>query len=843
MDPSVSDSLGDVPITLKMQSMALARYFRLLSVSLLCLSGLVRADTAAFDLPGPSVSVKVTRSGKTLSISQVPNLQPGDRIWVHPELPAEQSVRYLLIAAFLRGVTNPPPENWFTKAETWSKKVREEGIVLTVPQDAEQLLLFLAPETGGDFNSLRSAVRGKPGAFVRAAQDLNQASLDRLRLDAYLDEVKKTSDTDPEALHERSVLLARSLNIKLDNQCFDKPTEQQAPCLMQNTDQLVLEDGHSQSMVTALTSGASSDLIGQLSTTRVAGGGAYSPYVGVVVDLARMMESFRTAGYQYIPALALPKQEQLNLRLNNPPSFRKPMSVLVIGLPPIEPVQKPSMRAVNQNETYCLQTPSLILPVDGAPLAFSTGFPHSFFLRLKSKSGLQFDLPAAPDAARGGFVIDTRKLLKSDVDDLISGTLTGYWGFQPFDGPTFHLQNSHPGKWTVVPADQTALITGRDDTLHLQTESNACVERISIKDSHEKEIETKWKAIKQDKLEVQVSLKDETAGTATLRIKQFGLAEPDEVALRTYSEVARIESFGLNAGDAEGILQGTRLDEVATLDINGIHFTPEELARDGEKDKLRVSAPPAALQAFHEGEQFNSHVNLKDGRSLVLATTIAPPRPKVVLVSKNVEPSPTTSAIHLGGNDELPQDGQLSFFLKSEIPAVFPRNEKIEVASEDESFQVFLNLDEANLVLQDSQDLLAQLDPLKAFGASAFGVLRFRAIQTDGRKGDWQPLATLVRLPSLKDIHCPSIPEKECVLSGTKLFLIDSIATDPEFKNNVPVPAGYRDATISIPHPEEGILYLKLRDDPSVVSVANLPDAPHGSGPVIEKLPSTPTVK
>ncbi len=32
--------------------------------------------------------------------------------------------------------------------------------------------MFLAPETGGDFKTLKSAVRGRPGAFVRASQDL-----------------------------------------------------------------------------------------------------------------------------------------------------------------------------------------------------------------------------------------------------------------------------------------------------------------------------------------------------------------------------------------------------------------------------------------------------------------------------------------------------------------------------------------------------------------------------------------------------------------------------------------------------------------------------------------------
>jgi hypothetical protein len=50
--------------------------------------------------------------------------------------------------------------------ETWNKKVREEGVIVVVPEDAQQALLFLAPETGGDFSTLRSTVKGKPGVFV-----------------------------------------------------------------------------------------------------------------------------------------------------------------------------------------------------------------------------------------------------------------------------------------------------------------------------------------------------------------------------------------------------------------------------------------------------------------------------------------------------------------------------------------------------------------------------------------------------------------------------------------------------------------------------------------------------
>ena len=69
---------------------------------LLTFSSAVRADNAAFDLIGPKIEVRVQRAGVTLPIAQVPSLQPGDRLWVHPDLPDSQSVHYLMVVAFLR---------------------------------------------------------------------------------------------------------------------------------------------------------------------------------------------------------------------------------------------------------------------------------------------------------------------------------------------------------------------------------------------------------------------------------------------------------------------------------------------------------------------------------------------------------------------------------------------------------------------------------------------------------------------------------------------------------------------------------------------------------------------
>ncbi|HUJ31513.1 MAG TPA: hypothetical protein VLY23_09555 [Candidatus Acidoferrum sp.] len=803
--------------------------FRFLILAALVILGTqaARAGSAAFDLAGPHLEMTVTRAGKTLPISEVANLQPGDRLWIHPEFPESQSVHYLMIVSFLRGSTNPPPESWFTRAETWTKKVSEEGIVVTVPAGAQQALLFFAPETGGDFSTLRGAVRARPGVFVRASQDLNQASLDRSRLDKYLDDVKQTSDANPKALHERSETLARTLSIKLDQECFDKPTEQQAPCLAQNTDQLVLDDGHTQSMVDALTSGPSSDLIGAVSATPLARGGYFSPYVGSVVDLARILGNLHTAEYQYIPALVLSRQDEIRLRLNSPPSFNNPKSVLVVGLPAVEAAQLPPLRAVSPDGVLCLQKTPLILPAEGAPLVFSTSLAHDFVLHLSTKLGKAIDLPAAVDAASGGFLIDARALPAAALDSQVKGTLRGYWGFERYEGPSFNLRSAHEVKWTVPAADQDALIIGREDTFHLESECAVCAESVVLHDGRGKDVAATWKLLKPDELEVKVPLKDETSGPVTLKVKQFDLAKPDNLPLLAYAEAAHLDQFAINTGDGEGILIGTRLDEVESVKLDGVKFVPGKLSREDQKDELPLLAsndPPAGLTK--PDEKLVAYVALKDGRVLDLETTLAPPRPKVSLFGKTIEAGPTPSAIHFANQDQLPQDGRISFFLKTEIPDKFPRTEKIEVATEDGSSDVMLTVADGSLVLQDEQTILAVLDPLKSFGPSAFGALRFRPVSARGARGNWQPLARLVRIPSLKEVRCPDAPDQPCTLVGTNLFLIDSVASDAGFAHMVPVPLGFVVNALTVPRPNGTLLYIKLRDDPSSVNVAALPVLP-----------------
>ncbi len=777
------------------------------------------ADPAPFDLAGPTLELTVTRSGVTLPAARIPSLAAGDRLWLKADLPAQQEAHYLMVVAFLRGATNPPPPEWFVRCETWNGKCAREGLTLNVPKDAQQLLVFLAPETGGDFKTLMNAVRGRPGAFVRTSQDLNQATLDRSRLEGYLAAIRNLADRDPARLKEAAPLLARSLAIKVDEKCLDKMASLQASCLIQGRESLILNDGHSASLAQALTTGPASDLAMAAANTTQLKSGLYGPYIGSIFDIARIFDSFRTAQYQYIPALASAHEGQLALALNAAPSFHDPLSVLVLALPAIDSPQLPPLHAVDAQEVLCARRNPLVLPVDGAPLVFSTGFAHGMTLNIPAKDGSIVALPARADPERGGFVVDTAVLSDALGGDVLHGTLRGFWGFDAYQGPTFALADSREQPWQLAAQDEAGLVIGREDTIHLRAPHAQCVAEVFLRDGSGRQTRLAWKSTAAGELEVKVPLQDAPAGDFAILVQDLGAAHPRTIPVHGYAEASRLESFTLYAGDTEGVLTGNRLDEVDGLVVSGIEFSPGTLSTTGGHDELTLVGRSAPVAQLRQGEATRGRVALKDGRLLDVRVAIEAPRPSARIIDKSAQPLGTSGGvdIHLAGTEDLPQNSQVTFSLRAQSPATFGRDERIEVATEAGLSTV---LDARNgLTFENARVAVATFDPAKALGPSAFGPLRFRRVN-DTVSGDWHPLATLVRLPLLKALECPDSADDPCTLSGQNLFLLDSVAGDAQFTRAVRVPEGFPGRTLEVPHPVSSQLYVKLRDDPAVVSVA-----------------------
>ena len=820
--------------------MRFPRLLALGAVLCFCLCPLVRAGVAPFDLAGPDLEVTVTRGHETLPIAEVPNLAVGDRLWIRADLPATQSEHYLLIVAFLRGATNPPPRRWFARCEIWKKDCGRKGLTLPVPVGAEQVLVFLAPQTDGDFKTLVGAVRGRPGAFVRTSQDLNQATLDISRLNVYLRAIESVDESGSGNLKQVAPKLARSLAIKVKTKCLQRMTQLQAPCLMQGGESLILNDGHSTSIVEALTSGPATALAMEASYTPQLSYGYYSPYIASIIDIARIFSSFTTAQYQYIPALATQRGKVLALTLNTPPSFHDPKSVLVTALPAVEPPQLPPLHAVDPQQSLCIRKTPFVLPVEGAPLVFSTAYAHGMRLRLIGRDGRTVELPAAADASQGGFLIDTRPIGPTDLGSRVHATLHGDWGFVPYEGPTFELQDARTNGWSVATPGEAAVIVGREDTIHLTAPSVNCVADITVRDAGGSVLQTDWKAVQPNEVRVKLPLKNTPPGPLTVVVKQFGSFASPSVPLEGYSEPAGLDSFTLHAGDSAGVLTGSRLDEVAGLAIDGVKFLPGVLSTQQGVDRLSVTAEdPAAAAKLAAGQGLLARVSLKDGRVLTLQSVIAAPRPGVTLIAKSVYLSGSHAPTHiqLAGNNEVPQDAQLTFSVRAKTPVVFDRGESIEVATADGAYSATLTQTNGGITLETQSVAIATLDPARAFGPSAFGPLQFRVIDR-GVSGAWQPLATLVRLPRLRTLVCPATAKLACKLSGADLFLLEAIAEDPAFRHAVQVPDGFPGYALPVPHPKDGRLYVKLRDDPAVINIASVverqlppPPAPAGARP------------
>ena len=250
-----------------------------------------------------------------------------------------------------------------------------------------------------------------------------------------------------------------------------------------------------------------------MSYTQQAGGGYYSVYVGTVLDMAKILDSFHTAEYQYLPALAMPKGDTLLLKLNNPPSFHKPQSVLVVGLPVPCPDRRlicrsarggsEEHRCAHKDNRWCCRwwARPMCLP----PATRTTSCCGCRTSRARPSTS-----PATPDPLQGGFVVNAKALEAQSLPPAATGTLHGFWGFEPVEGPSFHLASAHPELWTLASADQHALMVGRKDTVHLDAPADAaCVDGVTVKDAAGKTLDATWKAVKPNQIQIEMPLDGE----------------------------------------------------------------------------------------------------------------------------------------------------------------------------------------------------------------------------------------------------------------------------------------------------------------------------------------------
>jgi hypothetical protein len=448
----------------------------------------------------------------------------------------------------------------------------------------------------------------------------------------------------------------------------------------------------------------------------------------------------------------------------------------------------------------------------------------------------------------------------------LTGTIQGRWGFDTFTGPTLPLQQQPGTGWHIVTNSEN-LIAGHSTQLLLASTGTACVHSITAQPTdHRSGIAITFKpqplpndsapdAVLNQVLALTLPLDhDITPGDLHLAIQQFDQPKPDELSARTFSEPASVSSVNLHAGDKSINLHGTHLSEITQLALGDLTFTPvtENLQPDNDPSTMLLALPAAnPVPPTHAGDHLTAKITLRDGRTLTASVTVEISRPSITLLSKSATPVPN-SIISMSNPDDLPINASLMFTLKT--PTNFPRNGQIEIETLDGTLRTVLTLaPSGGLLLQDPHTLVATLDPLRSFGPSAFGALHLRAVfpanisHNDASKSDappaivsdWIPLVTLVRLPTLSQLQCPPDESQSCTLTGSSLFLVQSVASNPAFNDSMSVPDGYTGTTLTIPHIAAGTLFFKLRDEPNGINSAIFPTSPSTTRP----RRSTPTAK
>jgi len=171
-------------------------------LSLLSACAPLHADAGRFDAYRPQDRrYNVTRTARRCPSLRSPNLQPGDKDLAAPRPAATQSVS---LPSGARASCAAPPilpgRVVFPESRPGIRDVREEGVTITVAARSPAGHPFSrARETAATSVPCASAVRGRPGVFVRASQDLAEAGFEQARIEKYLASMQEVPTGRPQS--------------------------------------------------------------------------------------------------------------------------------------------------------------------------------------------------------------------------------------------------------------------------------------------------------------------------------------------------------------------------------------------------------------------------------------------------------------------------------------------------------------------------------------------------------------------------------------------------------------------------------------------------------------------
>ena len=171
---------------------------------------------------------------------------------------------------------------------------------------------------------------------------------------------------------------------------------------MEGQDSLISNDGHSTSIVEALTTGPASDLAMEASYTPQLRYGYYSPYIASIMDIARILGLLPHRAVPVHAGAAAARMVSICTDAEHAALVSRPE----VGAGHRAARDRAAAAAAaacggSAGDLSARARPALVLPVEGAPLVFSTHYAHDVALSLTGSDGHTLELPASADARAG----------------------------------------------------------------------------------------------------------------------------------------------------------------------------------------------------------------------------------------------------------------------------------------------------------------------------------------------------------------------------------------------------------------------------------------------------------
>ncbi len=274
----------------------------------------------------------------------------------------------------------------------------------------------------------------------------------------------------------------------------------------------------------------------------------------------------------------------------------------------------------------------------------------------------------------------------------------------------------------------------------------------------------------------------------------------------------------------------------------GSRLLPSTLNRVENLDQLlmnarRVHGEPGTRQAV-----CGARGTERRPRAESAASTVDPPRPRGRIAQQRRSGGWRRSAAARATGQPGRSASRRTAGLLSQVRragGLSPRRERSKWPRPTPAFTPCWRLSDGSLMLEDARYRSGPAwSRSRASAPRHSGRCACAPIAADGAAGRLGSAGDVCAHARIQGIALPAMPSaKPCMLSGTDLFLAASFASTlrrsttrrmfrPQFTGT----------QLVVPHPVNGVLYLKLRDDPATVQTLTLPVTPVALP--VQKLPS-----